>query len=486
MSKNKLSKYILSLLVLSTIIVSCSKEKLNPVISTSLSDAVVFSTSERIGSQLDGLYTSIKSGYVLGGRYEIYNEVRGRNFINRTQNSVTAYQVWNFDVPGSDSYLQYLWSYSYLAINRVNLFIEGMTSTGNSVVGDSLAKQYDGEAKFVRAVAYYNLLQLFCRPYADGNGSKLGLPLRLTGITGSGSSDIARSTVAETYAQILSDLNTAESELPLTYSTDANNTTRAHRNTAIAFKVRVYLSMQDYSNVITEANKIVSSSSPFSASTGVGFALQNSIASVYNSATTKENILSMPFQGTNETPGGQNQLGYYFNYGNLEFYLNKDGILADDFFTASDSRRQFISTQTIGSITYPKLTKYTELTNYTDWVPYMRYSETLLSLSEAITRNSNTIDSRAVALLNAVHNRSNSNVTLTTSNFSSVTDLLSTILKEREIEFLGEGLYGTDISRLMMTYPAKGSVTAVPYSDSRYIFPAPNNETLYNTLWTND
>jgi hypothetical protein len=174
-----------------------------------------------------------------------------------------------------------MWSSAYYAINVCNLFIDGMAAKGTSVVGTTLSNNYLGEARLVRALCYYTLLQYYARPYADGNGSNPGLPLRLTGIKGSGSSDLARSTVAEVYTQILADLNFAESNLPLNYSTSILNTTRAHRNTAIALKTRVYLRMRNYASVITEANKIVSASAPFTATTGVAHALLGNIVNVF-------------------------------------------------------------------------------------------------------------------------------------------------------------------------------------------------------------
>src|SRR5690606_20448065 len=86
------------------------------------------------------------------------------------------------------------------------------------------------------------------------------------------------------------------------------NTVMAHRNTAIAFKTRVYLSMGDYTNVITEANGIVSAAAPFTAGAGVAHTLQPSVDAVFSPPyTTTESIFSMPFTETN-LPGGQNGL----------------------------------------------------------------------------------------------------------------------------------------------------------------------------------
>ena len=84
--------------------------------------------------------------------------------------------------------------------------------------------------------------------------------------------------------------------LPLTNNATASstaNTSRAHRNTAIALKTRVYLSMQKYAEVVTEANKIVSATAPFTATTGVAHSLQADITTVFKAPYTfAETILS--------------------------------------------------------------------------------------------------------------------------------------------------------------------------------------------------
>ncbi len=122
-----------------------------------------------------------------------------------------------------------------------------------------------------------------------------GVPLRLLAEKSSENSDLARSTVAEVYTQILKDLNDAEPLAILNYTTDLLNTTRIHKNTIIAFKTRVYLHMQNWATVVTESAKIVSASAPFTAATGVAFALNPSFAAVWASPyTSKESIFSMP------------------------------------------------------------------------------------------------------------------------------------------------------------------------------------------------
>ncbi len=488
-------KYSLTAIMGVALLSSCQRDLLSPIPQTSITDASAFSTVGRIQAQVLSLYGALKSGAFYGGRAVIDGDIRGENFINETQNLITGSDVWSENPTNSATAIVGLWSQAYYTINCCNVFIDGMNAGGTTVVGATLGANYIAEAQLIRALSYYTLLQLYAQPYANSAGAKPGLPLRLTGIKGTGFSALARSTVAQVYTQILADLNAAETGLPLNYTTAYNNTTRAHRNTAIALKTRVYLSMQNYASVITEANKIVSSAAPFTAATGVAHALQANIANVFVSPyTTTESILSMPMTTTSgDNPGTQNQLGYYFSptatnggTGNGEFSLNPNGVIADPLWTATDKRRAYIKQSGSGATLKNWLIKYPTASPYTDYVPVIRYAEVLLNLAEARVRSTNTIDPQAVALLNAVRNRSDATTTYTVASFATVAALTAAIMEERNIEFLGEGLRNNDLMRLLQTIPAKGTAPQKASTDVGYIWPISASELALNPLCTDN
>ncbi len=485
--------YIL-LLASVTLATSCKKEAdLFPVPTTNISDASAFETPDRILNQVRGLYATLRGGQFYGGRYLIYNDIRADEFLLQDPNEVTGAGVWALSVNNSTNNVKDFWSQAYFTINRCNVFLDGMTAKGSDVVGTTLAPNYAAEARLIRGLSYYSLLQLYARPYADGNGSKPGLPLRLTGATGSSDYNKARSSVAEVYTQIVEDLNFAEANLPLTYADAQTRTIRAHRNTAIALKTRVYLSMQKYAEVVTEANKIVSATAPFTAATGVPHALQDDVTNVFKTYTTTESIFSMPFNA-NEAPGTQNQLAYYYTPANSVvpggvgqglFSLNPQGIIGNAGWTADDKRRTFIKSSGTGTTAKHWLFKYTAPSPYTDFVPVIRYAEVLLNLAEAKARTTG-VDAQVVALLNAVRTRSDAGTTFTISSFPASTDLIDAILIERRIEFLGEGLRSPDLLRLLMPIPGKSNVAAVPTNAQNYIWPISANELLLNKLMTDN
>ncbi|MEY4383710.1 MAG: hypothetical protein RI995_1252 [Bacteroidota bacterium] len=454
---------------------SCKEEFLTAVPELSLSDATVFTTPDRILSQVNGLYGSAKSGSLFGGRYLIYNDIRGEEWVNRTTNSVTGYSTYQGNQDPSDSYLANFWVQGYLTINRCNLFLAGMET--QKAVSAAVAANYRGEAKFLRALNYLALVQFFAKPYILDKGASAGLPLRLKGETSSANNDLPRSTVAQVYAQILKDLDEAENELPDSYSSALLNTTRAHKNTAIALKTRVYLIMGDYAKVISEGNKIVSATAPFKNANRVAHALQSDVSAVFKAPyTTSESIFSFPMADTNP-PGTQNQLGYYFNAGNVEYYLNtgSTGIYNNAQFRAADDRKTKLTVAKTAVANFPSSTKFSGVSPYVDYVPQIRYAEVLLNVAEAEAESGNL--ARAQALLEAVHQRSDASYAFGTL---AKADLVKAILTERRIEFLAEGFRANDVLRRGEALNSFGAGSLIQPSDPRYIYGIPTIEIQTN------
>ena len=474
-------KIALYTLVAGMALTSCSKGKLSPVPQTFLSEAVAFSDSSRCVQQINGLYSALKQGQMLAGRYMVYQDVRGEDFLNVTNNAVTAWLTWQFNLTASANEVSGFWNGCYATINRCNVVIAGLNTAPISGI---LKGNLIAEAKLVRAVAYFMLMQLYAKPYTDGNGSNLGVILKLNPETSIGDNNQARTTAAIIYAQILQDLNDAEAGLPSFYGSNSPtallNTTRAHKNTAIAFKTRVYLNMANYASVITEGNKLVPAAAPWNAPSNVANGLNPSISSVFTTYQNNESIWSAPFT-TLDVPGTQNGLGWYYNPGpngggEYELNLTGSGIAADPNWRAVDARRAF--NQVSGTRTY--LRKWPKAAADADWSPIVRYAEVMLNLAEALARNAagTSVDARALAILNSIRQRSDA----THPGFAPAnkTDLVNLILNERRIELLGEGFRTSDVGRTGATYAAKGTISTVAPGSTQYIWPIPLGELLVN------
>jgi starch-binding outer membrane protein, SusD/RagB family len=448
---------------------ACNKQYLEPIPQTVISDASAFETPDRILQQVFGVYSQLKNGNFLGGRTIVYNDVRGEDWVNVTGNVVTAVNVWNFTLISTDNQVENQWAVGYSTINRANVLIAGIDANPG-VLPASLANRYKAEARFCRALANFYLVNAYGRrPFNADNGASLGIPLRLTASTSNAGASQPRATVAQVYNAILDDLNFAESNLPLSYmGSSDSNVVRAHRNSAIAFKTRVLMHMNRWADVITEANKLVPATAPFQTSSGVTHRLNPAFLTTFRTYTTPESIFSLPMTVLN-APGTQNGLGTYHN---AEFALNPNGILADAGWGAADARRALVS----GTVQPIRYTKYNS--DNDNYVAIIRYAEVMLNLAEALARQATGVDARALALLNAIRQRSDASVTLAPTTRD---ELIAAILNERRIEFLGEGLRTQDIQRQNIAFPAKGSVGAVQPTAVAYVWPIPASELLFNS-----
>jgi starch-binding outer membrane protein, SusD/RagB family len=457
-NKNKVLIFSLTMLFL----YSCKKEKLSPIPETQFSEAQAFATPDRVLQQVLGVYSQTKNGNFLGGRGLVYGDVRGSDWLNVTNNGVTALQVWNHSVVSTDNQVEGMWSTAYNAINRANIVLKGLDDNP-TVVSAAQANIYRGEARFLRALAYFYLTTMYGKkPFAADNGASLGVPLRIVANLATGTESLARATQAQVFTQILGDLSFAEANLPSTNGNAENNVIRAHKNAAIALKTRVYLQMGDYPNVPM--------TSPFTASSGIAHSLSSNFTNVFRTPyQLNESVFSFPMNNTN-SPGTQNGLSLYQNN---EFGLNTSatGILSDPGWKPTDARRVLVT----GTNRYQKFND--DLNNY---VPIIRWAEVLLNTAEAAARQApgTTVDTRALAILNAVRQRSDATTTFAPA---TKTDLIIAILNERRIELLGEGHAMWDIQRLGLPFPAKGSAPSIPTTAQNYVWPIPGSELLYNS-----
>lgn len=442
---------------------SCSSSFLDQEPPLYVNENDIYTSPERIESTLDGLYGAIKNTGTksfMGGKTYLVFDNRGEDVLNISNNLVTLFNTYNMNVGITDAENADTWTYAYLTINKVNTFLQSLEGA-KEVAGDNY-NRYVQEAKFVRALAYYYLNNLYSTPYSVNQDAK-SVPLRLIAEAGTDNNNMPRSSVKQIYEQILLDLKDISA-----LSTEVNtyaSVTHATQAAANMLKMRVYMAMNDWDNAIA-AGELVT-----------GYSLPDDVTLIYKSPYfSKESIFSLPMADTN-IPNTQQSLAEYYYDGKIMLIDTKSGIMSKpNYALANDKRiKAFKGEKDL-------LLKFTDAKTKLQWVPIFRYAETLLDLAECYANQANG-EAKARGLLKQVRHRSIDAATdpLDIDNLSGDA-LKEAIYNEKRLEFIGEGIRGIDIMRRGEHFikVGKNETINVGPSDEKYTWPIPQSELLLN------
>lgn len=198
-----------------------------------------YQTASDVEAAINGIYQE----FTVDGFYGMYNNQS--IYINDLQtdyvkagsqtNSSAIREISNFAVQPTNLFLQYAWNEHYTGINRANVVIDKLDAS--TAIDETSRQNYAREAKFLRAVLYFNLVRYFG-----------GVPLALHDGEGEGQ---PRNTVDEVYAQIASDLAEAE-QLPESWSTIDS---KASSLAASALLAKVYLNWAQAGTTEADTNQ---------------------------------------------------------------------------------------------------------------------------------------------------------------------------------------------------------------------------------------
>lgn len=218
-------KNIIITAILSIILVSCSQEDLNQAPISSLGANGFYSNIDEFESAINGTYSALR--FYPDNQFHIF-EVRSDNMYAVTGSGVRPFEpINNFDKTiATNTYLSGEWNTNYTGILRANIVLENLNK--NAVPDDTTRNRMEGEAKFLRAFFFFNLVKTFGKvPLID----KVYSPAE--------SLTIGRSPVSDVYDLIISDLQSAITLLPPSYS--AAQLGKATSWAAKAMLAKVYL-----------------------------------------------------------------------------------------------------------------------------------------------------------------------------------------------------------------------------------------------------
>ena len=137
------------------------------------------------------------------------------------------------------------WQDLYNAIGSCNLVLDNINQINDPSLTTTRKDQINGEAKFLRAFHYFNLVRLFG-----------GVPIVLS--TTDANIYKVRSSIIDVYSQIEKDLTDAESALPVSFSGDPEiSHSRATQGAAEALLAKVYAQEGKWQQSLNECNKVL-------------------------------------------------------------------------------------------------------------------------------------------------------------------------------------------------------------------------------------
>jgi hypothetical protein len=249
---NQFSKYIL-LITFSGILVSCDKQLSEPPANARVDGTAI---------------TDQKSAQtVLNGAYYRFANVSDNNVTDWSNHQIAGAMYSGMLAYGFGSvadernenvnagYVIPIWTNSYQLINAANGVIDGISSVADNAFVGKRKSEIIGESRFLRAYGHFKLLVFFSEWFKQD--SKNGVLIRDKFITLS-QVPKERSSVAESYAFILADLDFAIANAPAT-----NPNYYATKWAAMALKMRVLMCrglQSDYSEVNNLGNTLIQSS----------------------------------------------------------------------------------------------------------------------------------------------------------------------------------------------------------------------------------
>lgn len=395
----------------------------------------------------------------------------------------------------SDGNLQNVWTVGYQTINRANTLLDGMQ---NSNMPTSAKNNIAGQAKFLRALVYFKMVELWG-----------GVPIYRHATTSLKNVDKPRSPADSVYAFIESDLKSAITDMS-PYSESDHKQGKATSAAAMALLAKVYAQQQMWPQAAAECKKVIDMGT---------FSLMPDYHNVFNPAdnNNQEMIFSIQHLQAGHTSAKHNDFPLAFgpadqstNRGQVHFYNVGRGYVywyADSTFFANtpntyrkeetmrDSMPAYYASGSTNLVNQevllnrPFITKYYYLDKNTGnlqtnmGTPIIRYSDVLLTYAEALNEANQGPTPAAYKAINEVRARARG-VGTSHEQPQSVYPPLSglseqafrdSVLVEEKREFAGEGHRRLDLLRHNL-YISNAKKRGENAQDYEKLYPIPSEE----------
>jgi len=459
---------IITVFVLMIILGSCENVLIEE--PKSLSAETFYNTAEEVEGGVNAIYLPYQSSFSLADYISIKESFSdylvGRNtFFNNFQGLSTT----NMNRTTG------MWNLFYLSIRNANLVIKYAPQGKNISQAD--IDKYVGEAKFMRAFSYFQLVKNWD-----------GVPLRVE--TNMLDVDLKRSTAQETYDLIIADLLYAEAKLPETAALSG----RPSKYAAKTLLADVYLQTGNYAGSRDKAGDVISSNKyalvPVKTVDDFqkifGPDVVTTLEEIFYTKGTRQSGLGTPFvmhvNHSNTRFHGAGGWFILYSWSTIPYYTGWD----DD-----DKRKELWYDINMGLVGKTMMNKKfidplaPSNSGAGNDIPWYRYADVLMMYAEAEARIGG-LTAEAMETLNQVHRRGYGYDTKTSSpvdfkladyNASSFLDL---VVKEYGYEFQLEGKRWSQLKRTGKAAEIILAMKGTAIAQKHYLWPIPISEMNFN------
>ena len=284
------------LLIISIILSSCSRFlEVEP--RAFVSDQVTITDKTSAEQAVRGIYSAFADASYYGTSFVSIGYLSGDN-VQWTGSQSQVQEFINHQVSAENSTISAAWTAIYRAINRANNVLEKIPVVTDTQLSENLKNQYLGEAYFLRALAYFDLVRTWG-----------GIPIITTPSKGPlENAGIPRASEQDVWELVAADLNRAEQLLPAT-----TDRFRATKKTVYALKARYHLYRQHWEEAAAYATLILDDIVNYNLLSNYGAFFTN------NARGTTESVFELFYNGTTEVNNHRNQWQPQINGGTRQW-----------------------------------------------------------------------------------------------------------------------------------------------------------------------
>lgn len=467
------TRLIFSLIFAGTVFGSCKKAFLELTPISSVTTDNFYLNANDIKNAVSGMYASLQLGGVYGSSY-VFGDIRSDDTQPVASGSVTDQDEFHrYYIRTTNPFILARWNDSYRGISRCNTILDRI---GAISMDEPLKNRTIAEAKFVRALIYFNMV----RSFGD-------IPLVLKEVKDPDAGyEFGRNPKAEVYTQIEKDLTEAATVLPVAYT--GADIGRASQGAAKSLLARVYLSQKKYTDAAARLKEVINTTA---------YAILPAYADVFrvSNKNNKESVFEVQYRsgGVGEGNPWPNSFSPE-NSGNAVIPYGGDGNNQPtndliNSYEPSDLRKPFsLATSYVNAsgqtIPYNFIKKYYDVpatkNDNGNSIPVIRYADVILMYAECLNEIGYQPAGEAIMFLNQTRKRAGL-ADKTPINIPNQQAFRLAMEQERRAEFAFEGLRWFDLVRtgraVQVMNSKKTQFNLVrDLTDNDLVFPIPQSQ----------